>query len=151
MPVPIDERFFQPSLASLNSYMAGIKQIKFADLDLTFSAHPVSGQPKVLKDTDAIEQSVRNLVLTNYYETFYNPDVGANLRAGQFELFSPQNSMIVKREIRRALENDEPRVRVLDVRVSTRRDHNEMWATIVFQPRNMASPVSVDVFLARVR
>ena len=40
----------------------------YADLDMNFTPHPITGDLTIKKDTDAIKQSIKNIMLTNYYE-----------------------------------------------------------------------------------
>ena len=49
--------------------MAGITQTgTYVDLDLDFTRNPATNDISFKKDENAIRRSVRNLVLTNFYE-----------------------------------------------------------------------------------
>ena len=59
---------------------------KYSDLDLFFNAHPITKDITVKTDTDAIKRSVKNIVLTNYYERPFKPSLGGGVRNLMFEL-----------------------------------------------------------------
>ena len=46
--------------------MPELKEPVFKDIPLSFTAHPVTGNVKALTNRDAVKQSVKNIVLTNY-------------------------------------------------------------------------------------
>ena len=45
---------------------------EYTDLDIMFTAHPISGDIISKKDTDAVKRAVRNILLTNNYERKVN-------------------------------------------------------------------------------
>lgn len=100
------------------------KQKEYKDLDLTFSAKPGSlnengvQQGDLYKKTDAaaVIQSVENILLTNRLEKPFNPTYGANLRAMLFDMVETYSERIIRNQIINALQRDEPRVTVTDVR-----------------------------------
>ena len=57
---------------------------EFTDLDIMFTAHPISGDITTKKDSDAVMRSVRNILLTNNYERPFKPNFGADLRSQLF-------------------------------------------------------------------
>ena len=125
--------------------------IRFSDLDLSFLPHPVTGQPKVLTDAKAIEQSMRNLVLTNFFERFYYPDIGCDVESQLFENFDSVFKTVTELKIRRGLANDEPRGRVLKLDLRPDKDRNEVRIALTYQALNRSEPVVVSFFLERVR
>ena len=58
----------------------------YTDVDIMFTAHPVSKDVTTKKDADAVKRSVRNILLTNNYERPFKPNFGANLRGKLFDL-----------------------------------------------------------------
>lgn len=95
----------------------------YKDVDLKY--HPKRGtvfedgkrRGDVFKKVDlkAIDQSINTILLTNYYEKPFQPFFGANLRRLLFELNTLVAQDDVEDTIRRAIEKDEPRVKVLSV------------------------------------
>jgi phage baseplate assembly protein W len=61
------------------------KTRKFSDLDLNFIIHPVKKDINVYTDEMAVINALKNLILTNYYERPFQPDLGSNVRKLLFE------------------------------------------------------------------
>lgn len=131
--------------------MPVINEIVYKDIPLKFNAHPVTGDVVTVKNVDAVKQSVKNLVLTNFFERPYNPFLGGNIISQLFENADPITEYNVATNIRTVLDNFEPRAIIDDVIVQSDPDLNVLKATIVFRIRNNINPFTVDVFLERVR
>ncbi len=137
---------------------------KFKDIDLDFGRHPVTNDVNVVEDAIAIKRSVRNLVLTNFYERPFHPELGCGIRGLLFENFNPVNSMFLKRKIEEGLVNNEPRIEltgiiingenlsgsVLDVR-NQNADDNRLEVEIHFNIIGVPHPHSVSINLQRLR
>ena len=118
---------------------------------MSFNVHPVTGNMKLVANAESIKQSVKNIVLTNFYERPYQPELGGNVLAQLFENMSPITEYNVTQNIRRALENSEPRAIVEDIKTTPVEDQNTLRVTIKFSVRNIPEPIEVDVLLERVR
>jgi phage baseplate assembly protein W len=154
----------------LNDYTKHVKSSstrqsrKFKDIDLDFGRHPVTNDVNVVEDAIAIKRSVRNLVLTNFYERPFHPELGCGIRGLLFENFNPVNSMFLKRKIEECLVNNEPRIvltgiiingenlsgSVLDVR-NQNADDNRLEVEIHFNIIGVPHPHSVSINLQRLR
>lgn len=133
--------------------MASI-QVKqtYSDFSMSFTPHPVTGDLLLLKGADAIKQSVKILVLTNFYEIPFEPYRGGNVTYHQFETdVDDITASKVKADITRVITNYERRATELVVVVKADQDRNGFAASITFTPINLTDPVTVDLFLKRVR
>lgn len=128
-----------------------LEQEIFRDIPMSFNVHPVTGNMKLVANAESIKQSVKNIVLTNFYERPYQPELGGNVLAQLFENMSPITEYNVTQNIRRALENNEPRAVVEDIKTTPVEDQNTLRVTIKFSVRNIPEPIEVDVLLERVR
>jgi len=108
------------------------KEIIYRDLGLSFAAHPITKKVKVVENEEAIKRAVKNLVLTNRGERFYNPLYGGNVTAFLFENFDFTTEFDIKKSIRRSVSIYEPRVNLEEVRVEANPDGNSMEVTIIF-------------------
>ena len=63
----------------------------YKDLDLSFTANPVTGDVAKKIDVNAVKQSLNILIQTNYYERPFAPEKGANLRG---YLFEPMSNLV---------------------------------------------------------
>tara|TARA_R110002124_G_scaffold251482_1_gene416709 strand:+ start:64 stop:459 length:396 start_codon:yes stop_codon:yes gene_type:complete len=131
--------------------MPELKEPVFKDIPLSFTAHPITGNVKALVNRDAVKQSVKNIVLTNFYERPYNPILGGDILSQLFENMDPITEYNVSKKIRQALNNYEPRATIDDIKSDFNQDQNAINITITFRIRNDATPISVNVLLDRVR
>jgi len=106
---------------------------------------------KILSNRDAVKQSVKNIVLTNFYERPYNPILGGDVLAKLFENMGPFTEYEISTNIREALDNFEPRAEVDEIKVDALEDQNALNVSITFRIVNDTDPITVTVFLERVR
>ena len=104
----------------------------FKDISLSFEPHPVTKDLPVLKNANAIRRSVRNLVQTIPGERFFNPILGSSVYDSIFDLYDFGVSTLVEEEIVTTIDNFEPRVENVQVRVDARPDQHNFDVTIFF-------------------
>jgi phage baseplate assembly protein W len=131
--------------------MAETKKEIFSDLDLAFIAHPITGQLARKTNRDAVRQSVKSLILTDYFERPFKSDIGCSIRYYLFELFTPALKQQMENAIREVIKNYEPRAEIIDVLVEERQDLNALTVSVAFFILNDPEPVFLDVILERVR
>lgn len=124
---------------------------RYVDFDLNFEPHPVTGDVSILKDTEAVKRSVRNLVLHKPYDTPFEPEKGSKVTAYLFEQISPLTAMALKDEIQLLITNYEPRAEVIDISVYANLDDNGYEVTIMFNVINIPDVIQLDFFLERLR
>ena len=124
----------------------------YKDINLNFSRHPVTGDIGMLSDAQAVKNSVRNLVNTNFYEKHFRPEIGSNIRSILFEPVSPLVADVLKRQIKDVIENFEPRAELIDIKSIAKPDRNEYQVTIEFFVVNSSTGVeSVTLMLEQLR
>ena len=84
-------------------------------LDLLFTAHPITGDVATKSDSDAVRRSVRNIVMTNYYERPFKPSLGGNVRGLLFELDTDRKLNRAKKDLQRQLKTLNLELKMLDV------------------------------------
>lgn len=131
--------------------MASTKKTKYSDLNLGFIAHPVTGAITRKTDREAVKQSVKSLILTDFYERPFQPEIGCGLRYYLFELFSPAIKQSMETAMREVIENYEPRASILEVLVEDHPDENALTASLAFMINNDPNPIVLDLILERVR
>ena len=94
---------------------------------------------------------MKTLVLTDKYERPYKPLFGGNIRGKLFENFGPIVNMEVREQIELAIQNYEPRVKILDIRTTANDDLNTLEVTIEFFIRNQTGRESTTISLERIR
>lgn len=123
----------------------------YRDLDLRFIAHPNTGEPAMLNDVDAIRQSIKNIVMLNQYEAPFNQFLYTNVTYSLFENIDSADIQFLKNRIITAIENNEPRAEIIDVRYEDQLELNQFSLTIIFVPQNSITEEIVEVFLERIR
>ena len=125
---------------------------KYRDLDLFFSRKQGSGDVNRITDVEAVKRSIRNLVLTNFYEKPFHPEIGSGVRDMLFENMSPLTAVILAKKVEDVIENFEPRARLIGVRALPNLDRNEYEVTIEFFVVNTPTElVDMTVFLEVLR
>jgi len=123
----------------------------FRDLDLNFGIHPVKKDVTVHLNEYAIINSVKNLVLTNFYERPFRPQVGSNVRRHLFENVDQLTGSQLERSITETITNFEPRVKVKSTTAIPSYDENGYKIVLEFYIINNPNPVIIDFFLERIR
>lgn len=131
--------------------MANTLKNIYADLDLTFSRIPGKNDVALSYDEQAVIRSVRNLLLTNFYERPFQPNLGSNLDKLLFEPVNKLTSSLLKSDIENTITNYEPRVTLDYVLVNPNVDQNAYTVTIQFYVGNNTSPTAVNLLLQRSR
>ena len=101
----------------------------YSDLNMLFTAHPITKDVTRLLDSDAIKRSVKNIVLTNYYERPFKPSLAGGVRNLLFALDTDRRIFRAKARIKKTVETFEPRVSNVVVQFS-KVDTNELQITI---------------------
>ena len=149
-------------MSSNNSYAAGgdaqanndisrnVRQYK--DLDLFFNKKNGTNDVTQITDIQAVKRSIRNLVLTNFYEKPFHPEIGSGIRDMLFENMTPITAVVLARKVEDVIENFEPRARLISVRSLPNLDRNEYEVTIEFFVVNTPTElVDMTVFLEVLR
>jgi len=123
----------------------------YSDLDMLFAPNPVTGDINPIRDTEAIKKSVINLILTNFYERPFQPEIGCNVRGLLFEPADPVTISDLEDAATQVLENFEPRVAVLNVSATDDADNNSYTMTIQFQILSTEQVSDVTTVLERLR
>ena len=135
---------------SQNDISRNVRQ--YRDLDLFFSRKNGTNDIEKITDIEAVKRSVRNLVLTNFYEKPFHPEIGSGIRDMLFENMTPITAVVLARKVEDVIENFEPRARLIGVRAQPNLDRNEYEVTIEFFVVNTPTElVDMTIFLEVLR
>jgi phage baseplate assembly protein W len=123
----------------------------YSDLDLAFIANPITKKLSRKVNRESVRQSVKSLILTDFFERPFKSDIGCSIRYYLFELFTQSVKQQMERAIREVIANYEPRAEIIDVLVEERPDLNSMSISVAFFIINDPEPIFLDVLLERVR
>lgn len=113
--------------------MRETKDEVFSDLDIGFVSHPITNRLTRKTNREAVRQSVKSLILTDFYERPYKSDIGCNIRAYLFELFTPDIKQRIESSVREIISNYEPRADVIAVLAEDYPDTNTLLISVAFR------------------
>jgi len=115
----------------------------YRDLDFNFISHPITGDVSTKIDIGDVQQSVRNLVLTSYYERGFAVHIGSSIPKLLFELASPTINVEIEEEIKALINNFEPRVDL----VSVTSGFDDYYLNIIIKFNILNNDTVRDVFI----
>ncbi len=130
--------------------MANLQKI-YSDLDLTFRRLHVTNDVALSYDDQAVIRSVRNLLLTGFYERPFQPNLGSNLNKLLFEPADQLTSNLIESEVRNVISNFEPRVTINSINVTITPDENSFNLSMTFFVGNNTRATTVTLLLQRSR
>ena len=123
----------------------------FTDFNLLFTKSTATGDITRKVDEEAIKTSIRNLISTKNYERPFHPEIGCQLFTLLFENFTSVTAQVIKKTIFDVIDKFEPRVNILDVKLSETEDLNNLDVSITFKILNSERPVTLNTTIQRVR
>jgi phage baseplate assembly protein W len=126
------------------------RQRVYADLDNSFSIHPIYNDVLPLLDLDAVKQSLKNLLLTNTYDRPFQPNIGSNIRNLLFENASILVELELQDKIKKTIAQYEPRIRNPIVNVTDESDKNAYRVSISFEV-SYDTNTEIIIYLTRTR
>lgn len=123
----------------------------YSDLNISFKAHPITGDVTRTTDVDAVMRSIKNIVSTNAYERPFKPNFGVNIRSMLFELDTTLfGKNRVAKQIAETIEILEPRATNVEITINEV-DGNELNMTIYFRVINSVNIEEFSYVLTRTR
>tara|TARA_B100000925_G_C21930161_1_gene439902 strand:+ start:34 stop:471 length:438 start_codon:yes stop_codon:yes gene_type:complete len=115
------------------------KSRAFTDVLTSFTMHPATHDAAKVKNYAAIKQAMKNLVLTQPGERFYEPDMGCRVTGSLFEPLDAFLAQTIQEEIINTISEFDERVRIEDVKVLTNNERHyvtvQVFYAIVGQPK----------------
>ena len=125
---------------------------QYTDLDLNFARKSSNSDVNKLTDVQAVKRSLRNLILLNYYEKPFHPEIAGGIRQMLFENMTPTVSIIIAKQLEQVIANYEPRARLVSIRAIPDYDRNSYDVNIEFYIVNTPTElVDMSVMLERLR
>jgi phage baseplate assembly protein W len=123
----------------------------YSDIDLSFQPHPNTGDIGKKLDINAVKQSLRNILLTRYFERPFQPHFGSPIYQLLFEPLDPITAAAIKQAVERAIQNYEPRVQILRLDVFPDFDANAYSLVLYFNIIGLRDIVTFSTLLQRLR
>ncbi len=139
-------------MSTVNGFTPRTKKVNlYSDFYKDMRVSPISKDLALVKDEDAVKQSIRNLMLTDPGERLMQPNIGGGIRELLFEQMTPGTLKLMEENIIDTIEIYEPRAELIDVRVIAGLDDTHVNITVLFSVRNEEQPIQLDVILDRTR
>jgi phage baseplate assembly protein W len=122
---------------------------RFDDLLISMKKNAFTDDVSVVKNDNAIKQSIKNLVLTNPGEKHFQPNVGSRVFNLLFEPLDAFTADAVKDEVINTINQYEPRVELTDVAVVPIDEGNKLSITIEYRIVGLPVVETIDFVLQR--
>ena len=143
------------AISDFNSSTVKSKQIAqnrvYADFDLKMVNHPGTKDIIPLFDLNAVKNAVKNLLLTNYGDRPFRPDIGSNVSSILFEQADEFTAASLRDEIKLCLERFEPRINQVTVVILDNADRNAYQVTVGFNVIASDERKEIAFYLERLR
>ena len=138
------------------------KRIYYSDFTDNFTQTPFGQNLAVITNEQDVSQSIRNLVFTNYGERLFQPSLGCNITGSLFELSGIPLINLLQDSITATISLNEPRASLQSVIVQdpnnvnnpttpAASDKNSIEVSITYSLVNNPTPISLSIFLSRIR
>lgn len=124
---------------------------QFTDFNVSFVAHPVTGDIVKVHDEQAIKQSLRNMIMTNFYDAPFQPRKGSSVRNILFEPVSHFTVTRLKDSLTSMIDMYEPRVNIVSLVVSLTDDETAYHIYMTYSIINTIEPLTLNFLLQRIR
>lgn len=139
-------------LSRAQTLISGNKKTEFySDFLTSFAKTPVGDQLAKVVNERSINQSLKNIILTDLGERLFQPNVGSNIRAMLFENSVESNLSTLEFYITNSIAINEPRVNLLEVNLQAGEDENELIINIIYNTINTPEPTLFTYIFKRVR
>jgi len=105
----------------------------FKDISAVFEVNPLNDDLIILKNSNAIARSIRNIIFTARGDKPFNPFFGSRVSELLFDPMDQITTLAIKTEIEETIKNFEPRVNLKRVQVNPSYDDNEYSVVINYE------------------
>lgn len=123
----------------------------YSDFNVAFNAHPITKDLVKVTGANAVVQAIMDLIQIGHYEKPFHPEVGGNVRKLLFEPVDNITANLLANELKAVIANFEPRATVLGIFVQSDTTGLGYNVTIEFSIVTLANPITISVFLERLR
>jgi phage baseplate assembly protein W len=124
---------------------------EYKDVSLTFGKNPVTNDVVTVSGDEAVRRSLKTLLFTIAGEVPFFPSLGSRISRLLFEPIDVMTTALLSSEISDTIDAFEPRVKLLALDVVPTEDENAYKVTMTYRLVNLAEPVTLSIFLTRLR
>lgn len=131
------------------SYLTNKNSI-YKDLSASGKPHPLTGDLNIVTGVSAINQSLKNIILTDTYERpFSSQNIAANIRKYLFEFNDSITRDAISKEVMTAIQNYEPRILVLGIKIDSFLEAYSVAITIAYKIKTTNIDGTTTIYLKR--
>lgn len=133
-------------------YLWGIRMSThtYSDIDFNFNLNPLSNDLAIKTDVESVKQSIRNLLLTEYYERPFQSHIGSQIRSALFEV-AYIGDVVLKKTIENCINNFEPRVQIIKIITTQSADEHSLYVSLDFNIKNTTKTNTMELTLEKNR
>ena len=123
----------------------------YKDVSLTFARNVVTSDVVTVSGADAVKRSLKLLIMSRAGETPFFPEFGSLIFPLLFEPIDPITTVLLQHEMRATIAAYEPRVNIRQFTVTPSSDELGYDIDCLFTIVNQVSPVTLTLYLSRLR
>jgi phage baseplate assembly protein W len=108
------------------------QRVVYQDFTQNLDVLPITGELLILKNAQAVAQSIKNLVLTILGERYYAPLVGSTVNKSLFDFVDDFTMDQIRDSISYTIQNYEPRAQNVNIMVTGIPTQNQVQVDIYF-------------------
>jgi hypothetical protein len=123
------------------------KDKAYIDISLSFTPSSVTGDLTLLTNERAINNSLKNIMMISAGEVVFQHDVGSGVNDYLFDPMDEATAGVLELEIKRAVQYNEPRVKIVDMTVEAQPDQHNFAVSMTYQIVGSEQEFTVDHIL----
>jgi phage baseplate assembly protein W len=124
---------------------------QYKDLSLTFGLNPITNDVLAVTGSDAVRRAIRTLLSIRVGEVPFLPTFGCNLEALLFEPIDAGTTAQIEQMLLATIQGFEPRAQITSLTVTPSPDENHYQVDLEVQLINLPQPITLTLFLTRLR
>lgn len=125
--------------------------VRYSDIDLSFTRNASTHDIFKVKDSECVKNSIINLVLTNFGERKFHPEIGSGVYSMLFDNGDAISGFLLEQRIRETISKFEPRASIVEINVNVEPDKNIIEMFLSFTILNINKPETINLTIKRNR
>lgn len=123
----------------------------YSDLDLSFIAHPLTGDLTAKTNAESIKRAVQHLFRLNAFDIPFKPNLRSSLKRYLFEGNDHINRSSAVEDMKWIVEKLEPRIKLIDIMIDGESNPKKWVVTVVYMIKSLSTEDRFNFSVDRVR
>jgi len=124
---------------------------QYKDISLSFGKNPVTNDVIAVFGEEAVKRSIQNILRTHMGEVPFFPEFGSRINQLLFEPIDPMTTALLRDEILATIGGYEPRCIVQRIELTPSDDEQKYTVLLTLRLVNQLEPITLTLFLSRIR